>query len=91
LDPPLRGEPLTLGRVRIDFHQSDSAGVNIYGKCDGEADWVLLASVTQTPYIDNRPLWVAGQPEQRRYRAGLVVNAAAAGPFTNEIVVTAEP
>ncbi|MGA2602859.1 MAG: hypothetical protein ABSG14_01390 [Verrucomicrobiia bacterium] len=34
---------------------------------DGDATFVFLAWDTSSPYVDNRPLLVAGKPEVRRY------------------------
>lgn len=77
--------------IELGFTKSKSDGVNIYGKRDGDADYVFLAHDTSAPYVDNRALLVAGKPEVRRYKAIYVLNDAEIGSFSDEVVVTVQP
>ena len=99
----LRSLLLNSGRgvVEIDFNLANSEGVNIYSRRDGDADFIFLACRpgvgrrrardTQTPYLDNRPLKVAGKPEIREYKAMFVLNDAEIGIFSHELVVNCAP
>jgi len=77
--------------VELDFTKLKSDGVNLYSKRDGDTDYVFLAHDTISPYVDNRPLLVAGKPEVRRYKAIYVVNDEEIGYFSDEVVVTVQP
>ena len=57
----------------------------------GETLPVFLARGTASPYVDNRPLLVAGKPEVREYRALYVVADAEIGNPSDEAVITATP
>lgn len=54
--------------VRIRFKKWDNYAVALYSK-RGTTDWELLGIASESPYSDERPLLVAGQPEVRSYRA----------------------
>ena len=43
------------------------AGTYVESRC-GAGAWEFLASDTESPHEDERPLLVAGQPEVREYR-----------------------
>ncbi len=77
--------------VELVFDKSISDGVNIYAKRDGDADFVFLARDTASPYVDNRPLLVAGKPELREYKAVYVQSDAEIGLFSDEVVVNCAP
>ncbi len=77
--------------TELGFTKTKSNGVNIYSKRDGDADYVFLAHDTISPYVDNRPLLVAGKPEVRRYKAIYLVGDEETGYFSDEVVVTAYP
>ena len=77
--------------IELDFTKTKSDGVNLYTKRDGDADYVFLAHDTISPYVDNRPLLVAGKPEVRRYKAIYVVGDDETGYFSDEVVVTVQP
>ena len=70
--PILRAKPLVGGGVSIKATKGKAQAVDLYGKRDGDADFVLLGRVMYFPYVDSRPLFVAGKPEKREYRAMLV-------------------
>ncbi len=86
----LSATPLAHG-IELDFTKLKSDGVNLYSKRDGDADYVFLAHDTISPYVDNRPLLVAGKPEVRRYKAIYVVGDDETGYFSDEVVVTVQP
>ena len=67
--PVLRGKSLDTGGAEIKSNKGDAEAVDVYGKRDGDADFVFLMRVLHFPWVDNRPLLVAGKPEKREYRA----------------------
>ena len=85
------------GVVELDFNLFTSEGVNIYSKRDGDVDFKFLACPagakrrrtrdTQLPYVDNRPMLVAGKPELRSYKAVFVVGDEGVNQFSDEITV----
>lgn len=75
--------------VRIVFNKYGRDGVVIQSRRDG--DWELLAIDLSSPYLDDRPLLAAGQPEVREYRLQYYEDAAASGGFTNVASVTVAP
>jgi len=60
--PVLVANPLPHGAVEIAFNKSKADGVNLYCQRDGDSGFVFLARDTASPYVDNRPLLVAGKP-----------------------------
>ena len=89
--PTLKGTAILQGHAQIGFDKQKSDGINLYSKRDGDADWVKLSFDSQSPYLDNRPLLVAGKPEQRRYRACYVIADSEIGLYSDEMVVTVKP
>src|SRR5260370_39911281 len=80
------------GVVELDFDKSISDGVNIYANPEGfRGDFVFLARATASPYINNRPLLVATNPELREYKAVYVLSDADIGLFSAEVVVNSAP
>ncbi|MCC6359699.1 MAG: hypothetical protein IT450_13215 [Phycisphaerales bacterium] len=55
------------------------------------ATWSSLAFDTNSPCVDGRPPLVAGQPEQRRYRARYVDDGAPVRDWSDTVEVTAHP
>lgn len=53
--------------VRINFIKRGHKGVWIESR-RGNGEWAFLAIDTESPYLDERPLLVEGQPEVREYR-----------------------
>ena len=53
--------------VRIDFTKFTHQGVYIESRRGG-GPWGMIGIDTEKPYLDERPLAVAGQPEVREYR-----------------------
>lgn len=89
--PVLTASDQTGGIVVVNFVKSKSDGVNIYCQRDGDTELTFLARDTVPPYVDNRPLLVAGKPELRRYSAVYVLNDAEVSQFSDELVVTCAP
>ena len=58
--PDLSGIDQTGGRVALSFTKYKSEGVNIYSQRENDADWVLLARATVSPFVDNRPFLQTG-------------------------------
>jgi hypothetical protein len=88
--PRLTAKTLPHG-VEVSFLKGKSDGVRIYSQRDGESEFTFLALDTIAPYVDNRPLLVAGKPEQRRYKAIYVSHDDEVGQFSDEVVATAVP
>jgi hypothetical protein len=76
--------------VKIIFKKFGRQGVVIYSRRGGGA-WEMLAIDLASPYLDERPLLVAGQPEVREYRLQYYDDAAAVGDFTEVASVTVTP
>ncbi len=89
--PTLAAVDLGGGRVELSFNKSKSQGVNIYSQREGEARPIFLARDTASPYLDSRPLLIAGKPEMRRYSAVYVLNDAEIGLFSDELKVNCAP
>ena len=85
------------GGGELDFSLLTSEGVNIYSKRDGDVDFKFLACPagakrrrtldTQPPYVDSRPMLVAGKPKLRSYKAVFVVGDEDGSQFSDEITV----
>ncbi|PKD39395.1 hypothetical protein CWO84_16930 [Methylomonas sp. Kb3] len=89
--PVLTGVDQTGGVVVLNFVKSKSDGINIYCQREGEPEFLFLARDTIPPYIDNRPLLVAGKPELRRYTAVYILKDAEVGQYSDELVVNCAP
>jgi len=76
--------------VKIVFKKFGRQGVVIYCKRGGGA-WEMLAIDLSSPYLDERPLLVAGTPEIREYKLQFYDDAAAVGDFTDVSSVTVAP
>jgi hypothetical protein len=88
--PTLVGTALGQGQAEIAFNKMLADGVNLYYQ-DAAQNWVFLARDTQSPYVDNRPLAVAGKPEMRTYRAKFVINDQETGYESDAITVAVTP
>ncbi len=76
--------------VKILFKKFGRQGVVIYGRRGG-GDWELLAIDLSSPYMDERPMMIAGVPEVREYRLQYYDNAAPSGGFTEVQSITVSP
>jgi hypothetical protein len=58
------------GSIEISFNKRRQQSVNIYARLNGVEEWEPLTHATSaSPYIDSRPLTVAGKAEIREFRA----------------------
>ena len=87
--PVLRAKPLDTGGVLLKSSKGDAEAVDLYSKREGDADFICIARVLHFPYIDNRPLRVAGQPEKREYRAKFIRQNQPYGNASQIITVVA--
>ncbi|MDD5265875.1 MAG: hypothetical protein PHO08_01935 [Methylococcales bacterium] len=89
--PDLTGIDQTGGVVALSFSKYKSDGINIYCQRENDADWVLLARATVSPYLDNRPLLHIGKPELRRYTAVYMLKDKEIGQYSDDIVINCAP
>jgi hypothetical protein len=89
--PQLTGFDRHGGVVELDFNLLTSDGVNIYSRRDGDGDFKFLARDTVAPYIDNRPMLVAGKPELREYKAVFVRYDQEVSLFSDEVTINCAP
>jgi hypothetical protein len=76
--------------VKHTFYKYGHMGVYIEGRRGGSA-WEFLAIDTESPYMDERPLLVAGTPEVREYRMRFWDKGTPNGDWTNVTKVTVSP
>jgi hypothetical protein len=88
--PVARGRALVSGGAEIGSTKADAEAVDIFSQRDGDAAPVHLARVMHLPYVDARPLLVAGKPETRTYYTVFVRNDQQYGQpsATIKVVVT---
>jgi len=77
--------------VRINWTKAGYDGVLVESQRAGETVWTLIATDTQSPYIDTRAPVQAGAPELRRYRLRYVKNDEPVGSYSDEMTVTTTP
>jgi hypothetical protein len=77
--------------VRINWVKAGFDGVLVESQRAGEAGWTLLATDTQSPYIDTSEAMQAGVPELRRYRLRYVKSDVPVGSYSDEMTVTTTP
>ena len=75
--------------VKINFHKNGHMGVWIETLTGGA--WVFLAIDTEIPYLDDRPLAVAGAPEVRKYRLRYWDKGIANGDWSDVATITVGP
>ena len=85
--PVLRGKALDTGGAEIKSNKGDAEAVDIYCKRDGDADYVFLMRVLHFPFIDHRPLLVAGKPEKRTYTGMFIRHNQPYGKMSASITV----
>ena len=76
--------------VKHTFYKYNHMGVYIEGR-RGTGAWEFLAIDTESPYIDERPLLVAGTPEVREYRMRFWDKGTPNGDRTRVVKVTVSP
>jgi hypothetical protein len=79
------------GIVELQFTKSTAEGIKIFSKRGEETDFTFLATDLHPPYVDTRPMLVAGKSELREYRAKFMVDDQVVGLFSNEVVVSCKP
>jgi len=89
--PTLTAVPETSFVVRLTFAMRGHDQLEIHSQRAAETAWSSLAFDTNSPYLDGRAPLVAGQPEQRRYRARYVDNDVPVGDWSDTVEVTAHP
>jgi hypothetical protein len=76
--------------VRLTFAKYGHMGVHIESR-RGTGPFEFLAVDTETPYLDERPLLVASQPEVREYRMRFWDKGTPNGDWTGVAKVTVSP
>jgi len=77
--------------VKLGFFKYGHMGVYIESRRGASGLWELLAIDTESPYLDERPLLVAGTPEVREYRMRFWDKGTPNGPWTTVASVTVSP
>lgn len=75
---------------RIKFFKDGHMGIWLECRRNGGA-WEYLTATPKSPYIDDRPLLVAGQPEVREYRARFWDDGVPNGDWCDVAKVTVGP
>jgi hypothetical protein len=89
IKPTGKAKALAGAEVLITFLKAGHDGVDIESQRAGETEWTHIAFDGFSPYTDTRPLLVAGQPEERRYRLRYRDNDVPVGDYSDVFVVTA--
>jgi len=89
IKPTGKAKALPGAEVLITFVKAGHDGVDIESQRAGETEWTHIAFDGFSPYTDTRPLLVAGQPEERRYRLRYRDNDVPVGDYSDVFVVTA--
>ncbi len=76
--------------VKVMFKKFGRPGVVVFSKRGGGA-WEQLGVNLNSPYLDERPLLIANQPEVREYRLRFFDGDAPTGDFTEVQSVTVAP
>lgn len=74
--------------VVIKFLKDKADGIHLYCRRAGEKDFSFLAADTASPYVDSRPNIVAGQAEQREYKAWYFIDDAIIGQVSDIVTLT---
>ena len=77
--------------VKQTFYKYNHMGVYIESRRGVNGVWEFLAIDTESPYIDERPLLVAGTPEVREYRMRFWDKGTPNGDWTDVVKVTVSP
>ncbi len=79
---------VTGGHVRLRFKKRGAKDVNLYVRSGAKAEWRLLSRASRSPYVDQTPPAVPGQPELREYHAVGVVHDREIGRRSDIVSVT---
>jgi hypothetical protein len=74
--------------VLIKFRKGEADGIKLFSRRGPETEFLLLASTTQSPYVDNRQKTVGSLPEQREYYAVYFIDMSETGIVSDIIKVT---
>ncbi len=88
-EPTLKAIALTSYQVKLTFAMNGHDQLEIHSKRGSEYSFSILAFDTNTPYIDARLPFVAGQPEQRQYRARFINDDSPTGDWSDIVTVSA--
>ena len=77
--------------VKITFFKYGHMGVYIESRRGANGVWEFLAIDTESPYLDERPLLAAGQPEVREYRLRFWDKGTPNGDWTDVTSETVSP
>ena len=89
--PTAKGRPQGHNEAVLDWVKAGHDAVRIESKRGGEAAFTLLGSDVFPPYVDNRPLLVPGQPEERQYQFQYEDDDAPVGLWSDIVRVTVGP
>ncbi len=76
------------GLITLGFKKRGVVGLAIYGRLRGSQVWTKLGFNTLSPYIDGRPLAVAGVAETREYMARGVIDDEEIGIESDIVSIT---
>lgn len=76
------------GLITLDFKKRGVDGLAIYARLRGSQGWTKLGVDTSSPYIDGRPLAVAGVAETREYMARGIIDDVEIGIESNIVSIT---
>ena len=89
--PKLTGIALAGMRVEIKFIKAGFDAVSVESKRGNEAGYTYLGTFVRSPFVDNRATLVAGQSEQRTYRATYLNGNDEFGLASEPLVITTIP
>lgn len=90
--PTLKARAETNFQVRLTFTMYRMPMIEIQSRRGSEVEFTTIAYDTSSPYLDARAPLVAGQPEQRHYRARYVGrDNQPLGDWSDIVVATAKP
>jgi hypothetical protein len=73
--------------VEVAFNKKLLTPVDLYCRRGGSEEWEYIDKVFRSPYKDERPLKVPGQPEWREYKAVYAEDQGTIGQFSNIVRV----
>lgn len=84
--PGLTVENTQQGRL-LKFEKSETDGVNVYSREEGEGTWILLARDNFSPYLDAR---IFAQPTALEYKVTAVIQDEEVGVDSDTVNITTE-
>lgn len=77
--------------ARIDWKKGKFHGVEVESQRADEILWTKLGRDFRSPFDDDRPPLVAGQPEERRYRLRYLIDDEPVGEWSDVIAIITKP